>query len=613
MDRPDEELLRRFARLAMGEGLWVPGGRDGLPATVAPLIVVIDHIQLGLRTPSTHELLDLIRAIPLEAGVAWTSRVAMTVANMRQPLDQDQHLHLAAGLFSEEVFERIRRLVAANPDRIIFHRLQLLSLFRLLLNIDRPGAPGRALPQEEVLHMLGQAALAINAHMEGGVQARLEHAGSDEERRWRTIAFGVRNMAFHRGATSFDVLIGRSALLWKDLPGDRNFAPPYPMVIDDLFRAATGSPLDDYFAYGFLIALAYQDFSLLSDRPEARPFTIISRERPLTELDERYVELPRKVIDILTARTQSEDIARILENLYDVLGYRQRPLVHVGEDGRVPVDLVFLQEILTMGVFWIIDDYLGEVEGEAGSQRWRGFFGPLLEHYVRKLTASVIDAGAQVVRRVFGPSDWTVRPRRRGDVPHCPDVAVVYPDAIVFVEVISTRLHFLKTAIEGDPDRLKRDLEQMVYEPAVQLHGTISDFRDARIALQGVDSARVRTYPLIVVADVLPQFPPLWEEMLGELARRGVFMGQDRSRFEIWDLDEFELVMSILEDGAAPSANLAQFIDGKVGDVRSRAMPLRNYLIARDFHTRAPSYVWEARQRLLRRLAQIHEERRRPA
>lgn len=461
--------------------------------------------------------------------------------------------------------------------------------------------------------MLGEAALAINAFMERDVQERLDQARSDEARRWRMIAFGVRNMAFHRGAVSFDILIGRSALLWKELPADRDFVSAHPMAIHNLFRDATGLSIDDYFAYGFLIALAYQNYSLVDNTPQAPTFTIVSRERPVPESEERYIDLPRRVIDILTTRPEGEDATQILQNLYDFLGFRQRPIVGLDEDGRVPVDLIFLQEILTMGVFWIIDDYLGNAEGEAASQRWRQFFGDLLEYYVRKLTASVIDAGAQRVRRVFGQSDWLVRPRRRGENPHLPDVAVVYPGAVVFIEVIATRLHFLKTAIEGDPDRLRRDLEQMVYELAAQLDGSISDFKEGRIVLDGVDPTQVRIYPVIVVPDVLPQFPPLWEEILAELMRRRLFSDTERSRFEVWDLDEFESVMSLLENGPTPGSDLAEFIDAKVNDPRSRAMPLRNYLIARNFQTRVPAYVWAARQRLLRRLLEILQARRIPA
>jgi len=537
--------------------------------------------------------------------------LAITVANMRQPPDQGQHLRLAAGFFSEDVLGRIRRLVAEHPDRIIFHRLQLLGLFRLLMSVDRPPGPDRALSQEEVLRMLGQAALAINSYMERGVQERLDQAGSDEERSWRMTAFGVRNMAFHRGATSFDILMGRSALLWKELPSDRDFAPPHPMIVDDLFRAAAGLSLDDYFAYGFLIALAYQDFSLLNDAPGAPAFTIVSRGRPVPESEERYMDLPRRVIDVLTAVSEGQEAAQVLGNLYDFLGYRQRPIVKVDDDGRVPVDLILLQEILTMGVFWIIDDYLGEAEGDAGSQRWRGFFGPLLEYYVRKLTSSVIDAEAQEVRRVFGPSDWVVPPQRRGETPHLPDVAVVYPGAVVFIEVIATRLHFLKTAIQGDPIRLKIDLEQMVYEPAVQLDGTISDFRQGRTALDGVDPTGIRIYPLIVVPDVFPQFPQLSEEILAGLARRRVFSDPDRSRFEVWDLDEFESALSLVEEGRVPG--LVDLIEGKVSNYRSRAMPLRNYFIARDMQSGVPVLIRQARHRLLRHLLQRLQERRRSA
>lgn len=148
----------------------------------------------------------------------------------------------------------------------------------------------------------------------------------------------------------------------------------------------------------------------------------------------------------------------------------------------------------------------------------------------------------------------------------------------------------------------------MVYEPTEQLAGVISDFRNGVISLSEVDARRTVVYPLVIVPETLPQFPALWQELSAEMERRGILTTADREKLQVWDLHELESILFLMEGATVP--NLVDFIEGKVRDIRSKYMPLRNYLIARDFPFGAPILLREARQRLARSLAGLMEARR---
>jgi hypothetical protein len=441
------------------------------------------------------------------------------------------------------------------------------------------------------MYALGRCALTINERLEEDVIERLKDVTSEQNRNWQKAAFGVRNMLFNQASSLLGQLIGRGLLLWTILPSEPGFTPQKSLQPESLFQEATGITLQEFIIWTFVLTLPYLSYSLIHGGGPHEELPIITG--PIIRTHVELVEKQYKVIDFLTTKAEREPPEQIVRLVYNLAALRQRPLVRFEREGWVPVDLPFMKEVIPTQVFWFINDYLRDRSGESSSEEWRIYYGQLVEYYVRRLTSSVLDAGGTLGRRVFGENDWTVGSLPGGQHAHRPDITVLYPEKLVLIEVVATRLHFLQTAIAAKPDRLRVDFEQMIYKKVSELQGVIEHFRAGVIALAGVDPRSTKIYPVIVVADALPQFPLMWRLVFDELQQRGILSGPERRRLQVWDIDEFESILASLEKGSPELQDLAQCIESKTGDDAARFMPLQNYLYVLG----VPSYVPDLAQR----------------
>ncbi len=599
--------LATLLRIAVGPGLWIPDAPSRpVPSTVAPHRVAITCEDIGRITPDAAALAETLSRLSRGGAMECVSRLSITVANLDQPNDQAQQLELARMFFSVEVAERFQRIISGDPSRVIFHRLQLLTLMRFLLNLptERPGSDFT----DDDARVMGLAALAVNGHLEKDIVERLGAVTGADERVLCEAVFGIRNMLFNQGGSLLAQLVGRSVLLWQVLPSDDGFHPTERMFPAAIFEQTTGISFDDYLLWVFLYSLFYQGYSLLPMEGKSPDFFFLHDDKPPIRCPGELVPSHKCSVGLLTAHVDTEEPKRVLRNLYDLRALRRGPLAPTPRGPRVAVDLTFLKEAAPVLTFWIINDYLRDQGGDRASQRWRDFFGQLLEYYVQRLTSSVIDGGASAVRRVLFQADWQIALLPRGRHPHLPDIAILYPGKLALVEVIATRFHFLETAIAANPDRLRTDLDQMVYQPVAQLHGVVEDIRAGIIRMRDLDLTTMSLYPIIVVGDAFAQFPRVWDLIMGELERRGLLGAEERARLQVWDLDEFESLLATIESGTGELRDLAGFLETKISDPRTRFMPLQNYLAVQKVPWEIPTVIRRAFESVWQRAEPILSE-----
>jgi hypothetical protein len=597
--RADLENLLGTARRGQ---LWTPHGPPRpVPTTVAPHRVTITCEDVGLATPDPDAVAAMLTELPRAGAIECVSRLAISVANLPQPANQAQELELARLFLPEDLVRKFRSLIGADPARGIFNRLQLLTLMRLLLTL--PIANSGAEFKEREARVVGLAALAINGHFEKDVSERLNSAPSSQDQAWVEAAFGIRNMLFNRGSHLIAQLIGRSVLLWSMLPAEAEFRPAERISPQAVFEQATGLPLDDYLVLVLLYCVLYETYCLLPLAGKNTEFFFLAEDRPPIQCPENLVASHATLVRLLTAHADPDSPDRILRNLYDLGPLRAGPLAMMPDGFRTPVDLTFLKEAAPILTFWLINDYLQKQGGPRESERWRRFFGPLLEYYVQRLTQSVIDPAladpaSASLRRIYGQADWQIAKQSKGETPHLPDVAIVYPGKLVLIEVIATRFHFMQTAIAANPERLQRDLDQMVYQPAIQLDGVIGEIRAGNIRLAGLDLRGVTLYPVVVIGDSFAQFPRVWDLIIAELDGRGLLRGPERAKLQVWDIDEFESLLGSLEPGHPGLQDLVHVLDDKTSDARTRFMPLQNYLYVKDIPSQVPTMIRRAFDRV---------------
>jgi hypothetical protein len=380
--RYNPQQLRRLFRQMAGGGLWFPQSRERKPYVGPAFAVYLKYTDLFPESGDVAERYwHLLQEVPVinAIGVLAAINNVLAVASWDRSAHEVLHQHF----LEPSVAERVTRNSPEAPAfSVVFHRLgSVVAIHDLLLY----GA-NRASAADSPITQIGALALCANDFVErdpvpAGTATNLELA-TQVIRTWDV--YNPRDLAYAmtRTHTLFTAILPsseQSIVKLRDRIGMNN------LVIDGLTLPEFVAIAFALFAHGNVIGkdnvnrVIVEPAAFFREFPRAQPLLdkfLAGRALTVEQLTDKLAgDAPRTRERFLAATTGRSALKASLAV------FRQQPLLQLS-DGRVVIlDLQFLTDLVTTGIYWLIFDTLLRQRRATFRELW----GRCFELYVTDL------------------------------------------------------------------------------------------------------------------------------------------------------------------------------------------------------------------------------------
>jgi len=408
-------------------------------------------------------------------------------------------------LLDEHLFELVRQKFPRESavTRPVFHRQQLLTLARRVLEVSPDYGADNPFESVEARHRLGSACLLMNDLLVSPDQSErllreLEHDPALEEllTQWLPVSElmnppdEVHSLV---RAHQFIKIINDHFSAVVISSGEH---------LLDVFDRVNGISLDAHLALVYCIYAYYNtlEYGQVTSNLNSLKFVksvIFSKMTVSDEQKERFFELNARTLSSLIDDFRVP-VATLLSQ-YDFTPFRKYPLAYFGEDFLTCVDANFLIEKLGPGVYHSIANSLDKVDRELFFTTW----GQAFQEYVNQLLSEVYPLGSGR----FFPTPYFDQVKSAYEAF---DGVIDCGDALIAMEY---KGGFLSAGAKysGQRDLLVAELDQKfgrargagVEQLVRKIEVVFNSERAARktFAQLHVDAVR-RVYPVLVVQDI---------------------------------------------------------------------------------------------------------------
>lgn len=386
------QLQRLFEKMA-GASLWVPQDRRPVPYVGPAFAVYLRYSDLFPEGDAGDQYWRLLQELPVVNAVGLFAVINNLLAVSRS--DQSAHRVLHQQFLEPGVAELVRRKAPETPVfAVVFHRLgSIVAMHDLLLY----GA-NRVSATEAPITRIGLLALCANDFVgrdlvPTAAPTNLELA-TQVIRTWEI--YNPRELAY--------AMTRMHAILTEILPGDepsivrlRDRIGMNNLVVDGLTLTEFVAVAFALFAYGNATGKEGMSRVILEPATFFRHFSraqplldrfLAGRALTLQQLTDRLAGGAPRTRERFLAETRSNSALNACLNVF-----RQQPLLRL-EGGRVLIlDLQFLTDLVTTGIYWLLFDGLPRQQRETFRELW----GRCFEIYVTDLLSHFYPANSQIL------------------------------------------------------------------------------------------------------------------------------------------------------------------------------------------------------------------------
>lgn len=350
--------------------------------------VYLTYSDLFDRKPTTDELLELIKTIPLRHAIHAVSRINLGLRYAMQELGapnfaEVQCFFMAAHCDDEVLWLLKRRFPFARCDeRPIFLPHGLLNVLRLIIMHSDPQPPVDLSVDEPIRYAIGRACLMMNDLFLNEAEHDALFVGTQDDRR---IALMVQMLAGYEIANPPKPhhVMPRMHVMFRALLKDETVRTRIAkrcngFDVDVEFTKAVGMPLERWL---FVVFSIYSYFLNCGDARDPNPeYMIVNPEKFRGDSGISKEEFEIVLGTIATPMTELRVVMsnETTDPRYDFVSFRSKPLFTVEEGRILPADLAFPVEKCHAGVHWTIHDKLQSDRRELLFNAW----GVLFEEYV---------------------------------------------------------------------------------------------------------------------------------------------------------------------------------------------------------------------------------------
>ena len=443
--------------------------------------------------------LDILKDFRLSSIVDMIAKLNFLL--FKEGYEEEWQKWLVNASLDVEIREKaLRRL--DGTGRIVFNRMQLLMLLRLACSVCNEDG-NKTFEDEKYRFEFGHSALIVNDFLYN------KESSSKESGYIELLPDLIRTLELTNFSTGADII--HPMVRWyvmlfeiaKTLGRSR-------VDIDSLMNTIYGMSLEKY--YGLIFAtFSYLNRLEIKDLMTSPANFLINTTSFLdvpgiTDLSKQYSKLEPDIVELsqIGQKIQETDHS-FPKNSF--MTFRQYPLIRFNPDRVLCIDLCFLVDKLSSGIYWAIHRLLSERSNES-VEEFMTYRGKLFETYIDDLFRDTYPESSVVLTpiRYLSPPDF--EDSDYGDGIICSEDS----KNIAFLEYKSSLLS-VETKYSGDPNLLQRKIEKKFVEKGVtQLAQKISNFADINAPyvkpIKGVDRASIRRiFPILIVLEPVMRTP----------------------------------------------------------------------------------------------------------
>ena len=349
--------------------------------------------ELFDRRPVMHELVELIKKIPLRHAVLVISRLNMAVRFVMEEGSGEDFAKVQKRLIEDHLDDDIHALLrerlrtARLEDRPIFLPQCLLSILRLVL-VQCDPVPQPTLEEDEFVRLsIGRACLIMNDLLITTEEEGKLVNGSDDERR---IGLMVQAMSGFEVANSprAEHLIRRLKIMYLLVLQNPQVKARIAQLhqgfdFENTFLELVGITLERWLYVIFMIYAYFLDGANEFGRNPAHMVLSPSTFCGESGITQETLEIVLSTISMTTSKLKETiESEKLTDPRYDFVSFRSFPLLIAQADRLLPLDIAFIVDKCHAGVQWTMHD---RIQTWKGRQTLFNAWGDLFQEYVHWL------------------------------------------------------------------------------------------------------------------------------------------------------------------------------------------------------------------------------------
>lgn len=433
----------------------------------------------------------------------------------------------------------------------MFTHQQLLALIKICLVTSQVG--NKKVMDDRIA--FGKTLARVTDFLEADT-VKASDSVDEKDPLWRKImaVHLSRNISFNSYTSHPDNLVIFWLLYFQYLDEIKSVYPREYYDLKAKFAEITGIDIELYFSLLIVIWLHY--FQMLKNNQLNEPDKFLLGRSFFAKMLPQTRKDVVKLFDAVSGSVPSykEDLDKQtgkLNNFYFTFSaIWKKPFLKIEEGTYFPLDMTYIEERVTVGLYWTITDYLMESGLEGEKDKFQGYYGRVFEAL----------AYASLERN-FGSQKGRLFLEKNSDTGGV-DAIVYYPGALFFIEFTtsSIRRDFIMSAnVEGFISEIKRIFTGKEGRSSkgrvVKIHGSINKFKEGTLLLEGVDRDSIHSiYPVILFQNAPPQLGGIWDlyfEIIQQAKdEKGNQLLSDCWRnFQVLDIEEFFVLEQLIRDG----------------------------------------------------------------
>jgi len=487
-------------------------------------------------------------------------------------------INFAKDIFSAETKKKI--VSQAKDKQKLFTHQQLLTLIKTCLLYASPQK--KKLVKDDLLRF-GKTIMRAADFLEKDTLNAVEKI-EDKTLEKRVLAAHLsRNLVFNSYHSFPDHLVIYWLLYFKYAQKVKK--QYYPLA--DKFNEITGIDIELYFSLLYVIWLHYSQTlkkDILTD-----PGKFLLSQKLFGAMRDG---VKSKVINLFEVVSGSrsfykEELKKQTRKLgkyyFTFHGIWKKPFYKIQKDTYFPLDMQYIEERATIGLYWTIADYLISSKNDKEKDKFFGYYGRIFESLI-----------VDVFKRAFGG-----KPKRifveGEDYAHGVDVIVYYPGVLFFFEITTSTIP-RDVIVGADYKAFEKELAKIFMGGKtrkskgriVKLDEAIKAFTSGELKLEGVNKKDIKLiYPTVIFQLAPPQVSGLWDwyfEIMNITKNNSgdELLGQNWRNLQFLDVEELFILEQLVKDGKDLPSIFKDKVEGKyVND------SFKNHLLNRDLWRRS--------------------------
>lgn len=377
------------------------------------------HKDVANRKAAVPDIVREIQPVPRSEALRWLCSIAKAIQS-EGGMNPHTHFQWAKQVFPNIWCAKLDSLLQADGADAgrIFHRraIWLVLQFTVLSCRDTDDK----LPMEEIANRMGRACFMAGDVLNDIEAAFQGNLPKDNTTEWM-VALLVPMLDTASGRIDFD-LLGRSLMLWEEVPQDAEFQAELSnknlVGFEEVFHNSYGISLSEFLRF---LAAIYARIVGRQLKADLNPLLL---DLANDEVGKAFAQEFRDKAIALISQTPDELAVRLLRTrqswAYDVTPIREGPLVEVLPGNYCCPDLGMFVRTFLDRIFFLLQDAYGKGE-------FRALAGKLFECYVHRLISEfAVTEGAG--------RTYVASPRFTGSQDEAADGVLFWTDTAVAME-----------------------------------------------------------------------------------------------------------------------------------------------------------------------------------